>query len=195
MAPPKRNVFEMYRDLPPVKDVRKRGPRIYGGRTHLGFSEFMWDLFRLNETERKTDATLRTIVMREFAHEQRTMASIECGNQTIAKLRHEYNRGKLQPKTFPSDHPGKVPKLSCRYNDQGQVMNPRAPSQIATNRAIWNNYLKFQDTVHETFEDLMTRLGRPVDQSQYVPGKGNNDGSGNLESVREASGSDVGNSA
>lgn len=195
MAPPKRNVFEMYRDLPPVKDVRKRGPRIYGGRTHLGFSEFMWDLFRLNETERKTDATLRAIVMREFAHEQRTMASIECGNQTIAKLRHEYNRGKLQPKTFPSDHPGKVPKLSCRYNDQGQVMNPRAPSQIATNRAIWNNYLKFQDTVHETFEDLMARLGRPVDQSQYVPGKGNNDGSGNLESFRETSSSDVGDGA
>jgi hypothetical protein len=189
---PKKTVFEAYRDMPNIHDERRRGPRIKGMRTQLGFCEFMWQLFKLNETERKTDATLKTIVMREYQHEPRTISSFENGNQTIAKLRHEYNSGRLQPKSYPGEHPGKVPQLSCRYNDLGVVMNPRRPSDPATNRELSNNHVRFQDTVHETFEELMARLGRPANTTQYVPPEPKKDAPRNLEGVREESGLDVG---
>lgn len=169
MAHPVKTIFDVYRKLDQVPDVRKRGPRIRGSKTGLGYIEFLHQLFRLNEKERKTDPTLKRIIEIEFGHEPRTMESWQSGNTTVAKLRHEYNSGKLQPKSYPPEHPGKVHELSCRYDSKGRVVNPRFFSRVATNHELYNLHYRFGATVAETVEELMARLGRPATNNGYVP--------------------------
>lgn len=157
------DIMSVYSDVENVPDYKERWSRVQGKKTGLGFCQFVWQLLLANEnpaTGRKTDKTLLAIILQEFANSETTVKSFEEGNQSIAKLRHEFNNGKLQGANWPLEHPGQNAVLSLRYNAHGQPVNTQAPTNVATNGWLKDQLRKFQDTVLETPEELLTRLGR-----------------------------------
>ncbi len=142
-----------------IHDHRAPIRKTIGVKTKMGFVEFLNHLFDLNEDRRYTDAKLKAIIMDEFGHNAKTVTSFADGNQTVSKIRHEFNQAFFQPSIWPPEDPGKVPRLSLRYNEQGKSVNSRCPSQIATNGFLKATLVKFPK-VRETYEELMIRLGR-----------------------------------
>lgn len=160
---PEKDIFEVYGDVTTVLDHKRRWSRVQGRETKMGFTQFMYKLFQLNEDAargRKTDATLLEIVLKEFDHSPKTMSSFDAGNQSISKLRHEFNAGRLQPKSWPPEAPGKVKQISLRYNALGQPVNSGSPTKLADNGYLKKQIHRFSDTVVETWQELFTRLGR-----------------------------------
>lgn len=142
-----------------ISDIRQPIRKTIGKTLKMGFVEYLNHLFDLNEDRRYTDAKLKAIILDEFGHSAKTVASFSDGNQCISKVRHEFNQGLFQPSVWPPDNPGKIPRLSLRYNEQGQPVNSRAPTKVATNGFLQEQLIKFPKVV-ETYEELLTRLGR-----------------------------------
>lgn len=143
----------------PVSDIRQPIRKTIGKSLKMGFVEFLNHLFDLNEDSRYTDAKLKAIILDEFGHSAKTVASFSDGNQCVSKIRHEFNQGLFQPSVWPPAHPGRIPRLSLRYNEQGQPVNSRAPTRIATNGFLQDQLVKFPKVL-ETYEELLERLGR-----------------------------------
>jgi len=174
----------------PRKVARAISPRTVGRKTKESFTKFVAQLFVENEllaaSMRKgqkdakgklimplTNDQLKAAVIHEFSHEETTVASFECGNQSVEKLRNEYHQGLLARSNFPEDMPGRPKIWSFRYNEQGQVVHPtsRKGDRLLTNGDIRELPKRFKlrdcngkktDTpaVRETVEEVMKRLGR-----------------------------------
>lgn len=147
------------KEIGDVSDIRQPIRKTIGKTLKMGFVEFLNHLFDLNEDRRYTDAKLKAIILDEFGHSAKTVASFSDGNQCVSKIRHEFNQGFFQPSVWPPDNPGQIPRLSLRYNDHGKPVNSRAPTKLATNGFLQEQLLKFPKVV-ETYEELLTRLGR-----------------------------------
>lgn len=143
-----------------ILENRKIIRKTTGKRTRMGFVEYLNHLFDINEdpSRRYSDGKLKAIILDEFSHSKKTLDSFADGNQTVAKLRHEYNNGCFQPSTWPPEHPGKIAKMSVRYNDKGVPVNSRRPSQLATWDDLKVLHAKFPK-VKESLEQLKKRLG------------------------------------
>lgn len=147
------------KELGDIRDLRAPIRKTIGLKTKMGFVEFLIHLFDLNEDRRYTDAKLKAIILDEFGHNARTVTSFADGNQTVSKIRHEFNSAFYQPSIWPPENPGVVPRISLRYNDTGKPVNSRCPSQVATNGLLKEMLKKFSKVV-ENYEQLLTRLGR-----------------------------------
>jgi len=142
-----------------ISDARQPIRKTIGKTLKMGFVEYLNHLFDLNEDRRYTDAKLKALILDEFGHSAKTVASFSDGNQCVSKIRHEFNQGLFQPSVWPPDAPGRIPRLSLRYNDQGKPVNSRCPTKLATNGFLQEQLIKFPKVV-ETYEELLTRLGR-----------------------------------
>lgn len=152
-------ISDKVEELGPITDMRQPIRKTIGKNLKMGFVEFLNHLFDLNEDRRYTDAKLKKLILDEFGHHAKTVNSFSDGNQCVSKIRHEFNQGVFQPSLWPPENPGKIPRLSLRYNEQGQPVNSRAPTKVATNGFLKNQLQKFPKVV-ETYEELLSRLGR-----------------------------------
>lgn len=142
-----------------VADTRQPIRKTIGKQSKMGFVEFLNHLFDLNEYRKWTDAQLKVVILDEFGHSAKTVASFSDGNQCVSKIRHEFNQGFFQPSVWPPENPGRIPRLSLRYNAQGKPVNSRSPTKIATNGFLKLQLEKFTKVL-ETYEELLLRLGR-----------------------------------
>ena len=141
-------------------------PRIYkktiGATTGYGFVEFMINLFMANEVRRYTDSTLKKIILAEFGHNDRTAKSFIKGNQSVGKLRIEFNSGIYMPQAWPVERPGHPPVISLKWNQVNGVYRPvrsRICTKTLTNGELRELLFRFP-RVQETPEKLFERLGR-----------------------------------
>ena len=143
-----------------ITENRKIIRKTTGKRTKMGFVEFLNHLFDTNENpaRRHPDGKLKAMILDEFSHSKKTLDSFFDGNQTVAKLRHEYNTGCFQPSTWPPEHPGKLAVMSVRYNEEGVPANSRRPQIPATEEHLLELHAKFP-RVQETAEQLIRRTG------------------------------------
>lgn len=174
----------------PRKVPRAVSPRTIGRKTKESFTKFVAQLFVENEllanSMRKgqkdgkgkpvmplTNDQLKAAIIHEFSHEEGTVASFECGNQSVEKLRNEYHQGLLARSNFPEDMPGRPRIWSFRYNEAGQAIHPtsRKGDRLLTNGDVRELPKRFKlrdcngkktDTpaVRETVEEALKRLGR-----------------------------------
>lgn len=147
------------KEIGEVTDTRQPIRKTIGKNSKLGFVEYLNHLFDLNEYRRYTDAQLKAIILEEFGHSAKTVASFSDGNQCVSKIRHEFNQGFFQPSVWPPENPGRIPRLSLRYNAQGKPVNSRSPTKLATNGFLKSQLEKFTKVL-ETYEELLTRLDR-----------------------------------
>lgn len=155
--------FRHYERRNRFPDQRRRHAQVYGQKTRLGFCEFVTSLFHLNEASdwRRTDADLRTMILDEFSHSASTLRSFEDGNQTIAKLRNEFNRAANQPKDFPPENPGKASVMSIRYGRDGMPVQYSSPHKSISKLELLAHYDYIQKkwgTIAESKADLEKRL-------------------------------------